>query len=149
MDARCGPRKAELPALRRALSGLAGSEEARPYRHRVTRGGGVHALPSGKGEMYWTADARVVSDPPEKADGAGQEDWLIHTIRPVLAAATSNLEIVSPYFIPGRAGTGLLVGLAESGRSEEHTSELQSLMRNSYAVFYMKKKTIKNKKKRI
>src|SRR3546814_7116985 len=25
-------------------------------------------------------------------------------------------------------------------RSEEHTSELQSLMRNSYAVFYLKKK---------
>src|SRR3546814_5979904 len=28
-----------------------------------------------------------------------------------------------------------------SGRSEEHTSELQSLMRNSYAVFCLKKKT--------
>src|SRR3546814_9575747 len=27
-----------------------------------------------------------------------------------------------------------------SSRSEEHTSELQSLMRNSYAVFCMKKK---------
>src|SRR3546814_1103253 len=27
-------------------------------------------------------------------------------------------------------------------RSEEHTSELQSLMRNSYAVFCLKKKTI-------
>src|SRR3546814_3685070 len=27
-----------------------------------------------------------------------------------------------------------------SGRSEEHTSELQSLMRNSYAVFCLKKK---------
>src|SRR3546814_10615660 len=27
------------------------------------------------------------------------------------------------------------------GRSEEHTSELQSLMRNSYAVFCLKKKT--------
>src|SRR3546814_1103400 len=26
------------------------------------------------------------------------------------------------------------------GRSEEHTSELQSLMRNSYAVFFLKKK---------
>src|SRR3546814_5183420 len=26
-------------------------------------------------------------------------------------------------------------------RSEEHTSELQSLMRNSYAVFFLKKKT--------
>src|SRR3546814_6472250 len=29
-------------------------------------------------------------------------------------------------------------------RSEEHTSELQSLMRNSYAVFCLKKKTHKN-----
>src|SRR3546814_1254053 len=28
-----------------------------------------------------------------------------------------------------------------TGRSEEHTSELQSLMRNSYAVFCLKKKT--------
>src|SRR3546814_10534580 len=30
------------------------------------------------------------------------------------------------------------------GRSEEHTSELQSLMRISYAVFCLKKKTQKN-----
>src|SRR3546814_9641484 len=32
-----------------------------------------------------------------------------------------------------------------SVRSEEHTSELQSLMRISYAVFCLKKKTKKNK----
>src|SRR3546814_3742690 len=31
---------------------------------------------------------------------------------------------------------------AVQGRSEEHTSELQSLMRNSYAVFCLKKKNI-------
>src|SRR3546814_4462983 len=31
-------------------------------------------------------------------------------------------------------------------RSEEHTSELQSLMRISYAVFCLKKQTIKKKK---
>src|SRR3546814_4009490 len=31
----------------------------------------------------------------------------------------------------------------EPGRSEEHTSELQSLMRISYAVFCLKKKTKK------
>src|SRR3546814_5982232 len=31
-------------------------------------------------------------------------------------------------------------------RSEEHTSELQSLMRISYAVFCLKKKTMKNTK---
>src|SRR3546814_8693567 len=32
-------------------------------------------------------------------------------------------------------------------RSEEHTSELQSLMRNSYAVFCLKKKNKKQHKK--
>src|SRR3546814_7503867 len=31
--------------------------------------------------------------------------------------------------------------VAAAGKSEEHTSELQSLMRNSYAVFCLKKKT--------
>src|SRR3546814_9739636 len=36
--------------------------------------------------------------------------------------------------------------IKEAGRSEEHTSELQSLMRISYAVFCLKKK---KKKKRL
>src|SRR3546814_10762145 len=37
------------------------------------------------------------------------------------------------------------LGLARQARSEEHTSELQSLMRISYAVFCLKKKK-KNKR---
>src|SRR3546814_5841492 len=41
------------------------------------------------------------------------------------------------YYNGYRAGTDLV------GRSEEHTSELQSLMRISYAVFCLKKKTTK------
>src|SRR3546814_1842183 len=36
------------------------------------------------------------------------------------------------------------VGAAPAFRSEEHTSELQSLMRISYAVFCLKKKTKQN-----
>src|SRR3546814_10355266 len=39
------------------------------------------------------------------------------------------------FFIIGEVVIGLAIG-----RSEEHTSELQSLMRNSYAVFCLKKK---------
>src|SRR3546814_10001899 len=37
------------------------------------------------------------------------------------------------------------MGACDGGRSEEHTSELQSLMRISYAVFCLKKKKKKNK----
>src|SRR3546814_10465292 len=39
---------------------------------------------------------------------------------------------------------GRLIGF--SSRSEEHTSELQSLMRISYAVFYLQKKNTTQKK---
>src|SRR3546814_18561543 len=38
---------------------------------------------------------------------------------------------------------GFGIGLPREKRSEEHTSELQSLMRISYAVFCLKKKTKK------
>src|SRR3546814_7710565 len=47
---------------------------------------------------------------------------------------------------PGQAGSALWQGFSREllaevrSRSEEHTSELQSLMRISYAVFCMKKK---------
>src|SRR3546814_1730187 len=47
----------------------------------------------------------------------------------------------------GITGVGLVRGAAmvENARWEEHTSELQSLMRISYAVFCLKKKTKENK----
>src|SRR3546814_15668648 len=40
-----------------------------------------------------------------------------------------------------RLGDGGIVTVDAGNRSEEHTSELQSLMRISYAVFCLKKKT--------
>src|SRR3546814_6018214 len=47
----------------------------------------------------------------------------------------------------GRPNRERLAGDEERDRSEEHTSELQSLMRNSYAVFCLKKKKRKKAKK--
>src|SRR3546814_5229185 len=44
-----------------------------------------------------------------------------------------------------RSGTLTVVQDGESGRSEEHTSELKSLMRISYADFCLKKKKVKSK----
>src|SRR3546814_4262321 len=46
--------------------------------------------------------------------------------------------------LPGGRDGALLDRVAVPGRSEEHTSELQSLMRISYAVFCLKKKTTTN-----
>src|SRR3546814_3798733 len=48
-------------------------------------------------------------------------------------------------YIRGPSRTAPEFQHVQSGRSEEHTSELQSLMRISYAVFCLKKKNTKNK----
>src|SRR3546814_3159845 len=60
-----------------------------------------------------------------------------------LSAATAVCEGAMPEREPHPACYEGLLALFEAleGRSEEHTSELQSLMRNSYAVFCLKKKT--------
>src|SRR3546814_2663794 len=59
-------------------------------------------------------------------------------LKPLIQRADS--DSASRYKIMGEA-SGLLADLRAAQRSEEHTSELQSLMRISYAVFCLKKKT--------
>src|SRR3546814_10186198 len=48
--------------------------------------------------------------------------------------------------LPGRDDVGPRIAFAAAPRSEEHTSELQSLMRISYAVFCLKKKKIEDER---
>src|SRR3546814_6231858 len=66
--------------------------------------------------------------------------------------AQQTLRLVSNIILawllaPALLGTMLLINtLRTGGRSEEHTSELQSLMRTAYAVFRLKKKTRLNNK---
>src|SRR3546814_7156465 len=57
----------------------------------------------------------------------------------------------SPKQMPGHGFCGTDINFKSPLRSEEHTSELQSLMRTSYAVFCLKKKNRqkKNKHKQI
>src|SRR3546814_6638967 len=57
-------------------------------------------------------------------------------------AAVAEERLADGSFILAFAGDEPVELLLErAGRSEEHTSELQSLMRISYAVFCLKKKT--------
>ncbi len=108
-------RKAGLPEIRAALAAWTADQHAAPYLKRVAEDNSVRKMLTGGLEIHWTKDARIVSDPPEKAIGAGSDDWLMNTIRPILTSATANLEIISPYFIPGEAGTGQLLKMAGRG----------------------------------
>src|SRR3546814_3700125 len=82
----------------------------------------------------------------------------LSAIRPAIARATrvaaavaarqiAATTTVTAVVIAARAtATTIIVGRA-AHRSEEHTSELQSLMRISYAVFCLKKKNNNNNSK--
>src|SRR3546814_3092465 len=68
-----------------------------------------------------------------------------------VGATGVSMHVLSAMQLTGQAGDmqvkdARLGGLFNMGRSEEHTSELQSLMRISYAVFCLKKKKMKNTK---
>src|SRR3546814_5531624 len=52
----------------------------------------------------------------------------------------TTLDAAEPH-LRAQAWSASSMWAANAARSEEHTSELQSLMRNSYAVFCLKKKT--------
>src|SRR3546814_10038389 len=59
------------------------------------------------------------------------------------APASQGTSTASSATVNLASASGSLVRGKLSMRSEEHTSELQSLMRNSYAVFCLKKNTNK------
>src|SRR3546814_5550314 len=63
-----------------------------------------------------------------------------HMTRPVADRPFLTPGIIDVTAMPERPDIELFGPLLQVIRSEEHTSELQSLMRNSYAVFCLKKK---------
>src|SRR3546814_5191715 len=70
--------------------------------------------------------------PIKKAPKRGRSDWASAGASALLTACAFAQVDGNPHRHPF------------GGRSEEHTSELQSLMRISYAVFCLKKKTKKD-----
>src|SRR3546814_10554565 len=76
----------------------------------------------------------------------GEKDWKsFHAAAGDDTPIDPIVQLVRMLFKAAEAGDGLDAVLIVT-RSEEHTSELQSLMRISYAVFCLKKKTVKQEK---
>jgi len=78
--------------------------------------GGVSA--DRHGDWDWGV-ARVVADDPAKVDPDADRRALHlgHDIRALLDGAASSVQIVSPYFVPGRKGTRYLQDIAARGVS--------------------------------
>ncbi|MFC5392053.1 phospholipase D-like domain-containing protein [Bosea vestrisii] len=66
-------------------------------------------------KLRWIAQVQVLSDPPEKAIGSGEEGWLARRLYRAIAETRSELQITSPYFIPGERGLQALSTLVARG----------------------------------
>src|SRR3546814_8342638 len=81
---------------------------------------------------------RRSSDPPLAAD------WLSRMRSPPIVATAPLSELkLKPVLVPIMSAPTPTLPSKLTTRSEEHTSELQSLMRISYAVFCLTKKKAK------
>ncbi|MEI2301586.1 phospholipase D family protein [Ensifer sp. MJa1] len=109
------PRKQYLPALHDAVDGLARTPAGRFYLERVDAAMDEDAICHGTRRLHWSADVRLAADPPEKALMQKRQNWLLRELFPLIEAATRDLRIISPYFIPGVAGTRELTAIAARG----------------------------------
>src|SRR3546814_6093397 len=84
-------------------------------------------------------EVRPDFDPVEAMGVATDAEWESLEIRNVLTGGEADDRGEVEYLAKFRLRGQQLVH-HERARSEEHTSEIQSLMRNSYAVFCLKQK---------
>src|SRR3546814_1286594 len=81
------------------------------------------------------ADESAEHDHHEEADDAAPDEPFDGLVR------ARRRERLAAGVLAHEQTADVVADGAEDGRSEEHTSELQSLMRLSYAVFWLQKKT--------
>lgn len=115
MKSLAGSREGDLPRTRARMEALLSSGGAEPYLKRLREDEGTEALLSRGQAIHWAADARIVADPPGKANGDASQEWLANTLFATVNAAKSDLRITSPYFIPGDQGVAALRNLADAG----------------------------------
>src|SRR3546814_4181231 len=103
------------------------------------RGGKAFEQPLDAELVHQEADGTAVH--PENGKAAPLVEQLVQHVEQKAVAAERDQQVGLGQVdeIIQRAQFGLRL-LARGRRSEEHTSELQSLMRISYAVFCLKKK---------
>jgi len=126
-----------LAALRARTAPLAQEAGSLRYAQELKNDEAVQKLVAGDWPMQWTSDYRFIADDPLKAMGEGEavaSSNVLAMLRPMLMSAAREIHIISPYFVPGEAGTERLVEVARSGRQVSILTN--SLAANDVAAVY-------------
>jgi putative cardiolipin synthase len=91
------------------------SDAAREYREAIANSSFVRDLQARRLAFEW-ARTELVSDDPAKALGrAAPADYLWPRLRHLVPAAAKELQLVSPYFVPGESGAAFFADQARRG----------------------------------
>ena len=105
--------KLNRTAFHHRLARHAGSDPSRHYLARTLDGRTAKAVLTGR--LHWTDKVQLLADPPDKAYGNHSAPWMSTAIAGILTSAKTEVRLITPYFVPGRAGIAGLTGLAARG----------------------------------
>jgi cardiolipin synthase C len=110
-----------------AAPALKPDAEAQAYIEAIKRSAFLEQLVEGSLPLEW-ARTRFVSDDPAKVMGmAAPEANIAFKLRDILGEPQRSLDLVSPYFVPGKEGTAAFVDLAQKGtRTRILTNSLEA-----------------------
>ncbi len=104
---------AQLRALVRQSDRDALHAKARPYLQRVADSRAQRQ--PGPDPLHWSANVRILSDPPMKHRNDARDDWLVSVLVEELQSTRHTALLVSPYFVPGADGLQGLSAMAARG----------------------------------
>ena len=112
---RCGWPAGGLDGLRRRLEAAAEAPAAADYLARWAAAPDLAELLAENRVLVPAERVRIAADPPRKGLGRRRAPGLLAEVRAAIGAATREVLIVSPYFVPGRRGARLLTALVRRG----------------------------------
>jgi putative cardiolipin synthase len=109
--------RADLGALRTEFDAVVQEITLSRYANELRDDAKLRDMAAGKLDMYWDAGAILVADDPLKAQAADTLDKsnVLRTLLPRMQAANAAVFVISPYFVPGKSGTQMLIELAGRG----------------------------------
>lgn len=105
----------ELQVLQARMAHDAEVERAQAYLDRVKDSPGVRDYLTKRLRPHWSANVEVVADPPLKWKRDDPAAWLVTRLSKTLASTRREALVISPYFVPGDAGTEALTDLVRRG----------------------------------
>lgn len=108
------PGDGDMAAFDAAVTAAEGSDDGKAY---AASDADVSDRMSGgeRVNMEWT-NVQVVADDPAKGMGTVDRDQLmIYRLGSILGSVTTNLDLISAYFVPGKEGTRFFSELAQKG----------------------------------